>query len=81
MALAAHGAVSEAAAILAPDGDSLLAFATLIPGASADSAELMAHLGRHLPRYALPARIELRPAFAKTTTGKINRKALLEDIQ
>jgi amino acid adenylation domain-containing protein len=79
LALAAHDAVSEAAVIKAPDGLALRAFVTLVPGVSVGETDLRKHLASLLPGYALPDRIEIRPTLAKTSTGKINRKALSEE--
>lgn len=79
LALAAHPEVSEAAVVKAPDGLSLRAYATLVPGAGVDAGALRAHLAGLLPAYSVPERIEIRAALAKTSTGKINRKALSEE--
>ena len=79
MALASHPDVSEAAAIVSADKLGIVGFATLVAGAQTDARDLMAHLSEKLPRYAVPDRIDIRQTFVKTSTGKINRRALLEE--
>lgn len=78
--LSAHPGVSEAAAVIAPNGLSLAAFVTCAPGAQVSVSALTDHAARLLPTYAVPAQIDLRPAFARTTTGKIDRRALREEL-
>lgn len=75
-ALCSHPAVSEAAVVLSADAESLTAHATLAPGASVDIAELTRHIETQLPRYAIPASIQLRDDLPRTGTGKIDRRAL-----
>ena len=79
MALAAHPDVSEAAAIAAADKQTLRAFVTLTPGATATEADILSHLRGLLPGYAVPDTLTIRSQFTKTSTGKINRRSLLED--
>ena len=79
MALASHDAVAEAAAIVGQDGATLQGFVTLLPDCEVSEAGLQAHVGQTLPRYAVPDRIDIRQSFAKTSTGKINRRALIEE--
>jgi acyl-coenzyme A synthetase/AMP-(fatty) acid ligase len=38
--------------------------------------ELVEHVSRRLPPYAIPVRILLVPDFPRTSTGKINRREL-----
>ena len=78
LALTRHPAVSEAATIVADQGLTLAAFVTLAPKQHADANSLRAHLAKHLPAYAVPQTINLVDAFARTTTGKIDRRALQE---
>ena len=80
MAMASHPDVSEAAVVVSADKLTLHGFAAPVPGATVTVAEIQTHIGSRLPRYAVPDRIEIRPAFAKTSTGKINRKALTEEL-
>jgi acyl-coenzyme A synthetase/AMP-(fatty) acid ligase len=79
IALLAHEAVEEAAVYPVPDGQgSNLIEAAVVPkpGAAVESARLMEHLAGRLPPYALPARLTVTPDFPRTSTGKIDRRAL-----
>ena len=76
MVLSAHPAVSEVAVIVSEDGLSAAAFVTLLPGAAAAPEDLRTHAVARLPSYAIPNRIDIRESFARTGTGKIDRKAL-----
>lgn len=75
-ALTQHPAVKEAAALLSEDGEKLLAFATIIPGSDVEAGALKAFLGLHLPAYAVPHSATILPSFARTPSGKIDRRAL-----
>lgn len=79
VALLAHGQVEEAAVYLLPDGDGnnrLEAAIVSRPGAPLSPSELSGHLARRLPSYAVPASIIILEQFPRTSTGKINRRAL-----
>ncbi|MBF9030985.1 amino acid adenylation domain-containing protein [Rhodobacterales bacterium HKCCE3408] len=78
MAICAHAAVSEAGAVLTPDGLSIRAFVTMVPGASATPQELLSSVGERLPRHAVPDRIEIIETFPRTSSGKIDRPRLAE---
>ena len=79
-ALCAHPAVSEAGVVASPDRNALRAFVTVAPGAAAAVAEIRAQAAALLPSYALPDHIEIRDGFARTSTGKIDRKALAAEV-
>jgi amino acid adenylation domain-containing protein len=79
VALLSHQAVYEAAAYPVPDGQgSNLIEASVIvkDGLLLDESELVEHLGKRLPSYAIPATIKFLPDFPRTSTGKINRREL-----
>jgi acyl-coenzyme A synthetase/AMP-(fatty) acid ligase len=79
--LARHPAVEEAAAFAVPDGNGSVlvhAVVTLVGGAQVDPAALVRHVKAHLPPYARPATLTPLAAFPRTTTGKIDRRALAE---
>lgn len=78
MTMAGHDGVSEAAAVLSPDGLRIRGFAKLLPGQELEIAELSRYLSERLPRYMVPDELEFCTAFTKTSTGKIDRKALKE---
>lgn len=78
-ALLAVEAVQEAAVFPIPDGEgSSLIKAAVIPKLDFSLTEdvLFAELGRKLPPYAIPVEIEIRDEFPRTSTGKIDRRAL-----
>jgi acyl-CoA synthetase (AMP-forming)/AMP-acid ligase II len=80
-ALAAFPPVEEGAAYALPDGEgshTIEAAVILRAGAQASQADLKAHLAGQLPWYALPARILVASEFPRTTSGKIDRRALQE---
>ncbi|MGW7433827.1 AMP-binding protein [Streptomyces sp. NPDC054861] len=74
-----HPAVREAAVVGVPDayrGETVKAYVSLRPGASADPAELSAHCERLLAAYKYPREVEILPELPKTTSGKILRREL-----
>lgn len=77
--LAAHPAVSEAGVVTTPDRLALTAFVTLVPGHDADTGDIRSHCADRLPPYAVPSNIIIRGQFARTGTGKIDRRALVEE--
>lgn len=77
--LYAHPAVREAAVVGVPDpyrGESVKAYVSLRPGASAEPEELAAHCAARLAAYKYPRRVEILPVLPKTTSGKILRREL-----
>ncbi len=78
-ALVGHAAVHEAAVYAVPNGDGTLEIrADVIPagGGAPAEAELLLHLRESLPAYAVPAGVGLRDAFPRTSTGKVDRRAM-----
>jgi len=79
VALLAHEGVQEAAAYPVPDrqGSNLIEASVIIkPGVALNQSDLVDHLSRRLPAYALPMRIDILGDFPRTSTGKINRREL-----
>jgi len=79
VALLSHPGVEEAAVYPIPDGQgSNLIEAAVIPKQEKTlvESELMAHVADKLPAYAKPAKIEITSDFPRTSTGKIDRRAL-----
>ena len=76
MALGSHEDVVEAAAIVSADGQSVEAFVRVGEKAEFVVGELIAHLRKRLPRYAIPKTVKVLDEFPRTTSGKIDRKCL-----
>lgn len=80
-ALATHGDVLEAAVFAVPDAGTTLVHAAIVPARSAiDKHDLTTHIGERLPRYAFPAEIHIIDAMPRTTSDKIDRRALAEQF-
>jgi long-chain acyl-CoA synthetase len=82
-ALVRHPAVREAAVIGVPDayrGETVWAFVSLRPGASATPGELTDFCRAELAAYKYPRRIEILSELPKTPTGKLLRRELRERV-
>jgi amino acid adenylation domain-containing protein len=76
-ALYAHSRVAECAVTAVPDDvvtNRILAYVVLRD--DVDAAELARFCAERLPRYMVPERFEFRESLPKTSTGKIDRRAL-----
>ncbi|MGH1565345.1 AMP-binding protein [Mumia sp. DW29H23] len=74
-----HPAVREAAVVGVPDeyrGETVHAFVSLQPGASATEAELIAHCRERMAAYKYPRAIGFVDELPKTASGKILRREL-----
>ena len=60
-------------------GQAIAAAVTLDPGASLTAAQVQRHCLLHLESYMVPKVVEIRASLPTTTTGKINRAALLQE--
>jgi amino acid adenylation domain-containing protein len=79
VALLAHQQVEEAAVYLLRDDDGnnrIEAAVVSKTGVDLSPPELSGYLARRLPSYAVPSRIINIDKFPRTSTGKINRRAL-----
>ena len=80
-ALVAHPAVSEAAVVGVPDsyrGETVKAFVTLLPDATADAEEIRLWVKDRLAAYKAPRHIVVVQTLPKTASGKVLRRALRE---
>jgi acyl-coenzyme A synthetase/AMP-(fatty) acid ligase len=78
-ALHRHPTVAEAVALAIPDDEvtnRLRAVVVFRPGAAAAESDLKDHCARILPRYMVPDSIEIRAELPRTTSGKVDRRAL-----
>jgi amino acid adenylation domain-containing protein len=76
--------IAEAAAVVVrdPSGNpEILAAVLLRSGRALSGDDLRRRASGHLPPYAVPARIHVRDTFPRTTSGKIDRRALAEAYQ
>ena len=77
--LAEHPSVRESAVIGVPDekrGETVKAFVSLKPGATATPEELIAHCKERMAAYKYPRQVVLIDELPKTVTGKILRREL-----
>jgi amino acid adenylation domain-containing protein len=84
LALASTDGVEEAAAYLVEDheGAKLVgAQVTLQSAGVVDKAEVLGHLKKRLPWYAVPADLRISTEFPRTRTGKIDRRALAAEAR
>ena len=77
--LAEHPAVRESAVVGVPDekrGETVKAFVSLKPGATATPEELIEHCKQRMAAYKYPRSVVLIDELPKTVTGKILRREL-----
>jgi amino acid adenylation domain-containing protein len=81
-ALYSHTSVQEAVVLPIPDekiGNRLRGL-VVTSNKEVAAAELARHCAERLPKYMVPEVIELRDNLPKTSTGKIDRQRLLQDV-
>ena len=79
--LAAHPAVDEAVVLAVPDEEvtnRLQAVVVLEARARVSADELRQHCALTLPRYMVPETIEFRTELPRTSSGKVDRRALTD---
>jgi len=81
--LASHPAVDEAVVIAVPDDEithRLRAVVVVKRDSVAGTDELRQHCAATLPRYMVPESVELRSELPRTSSGKVDRRALAEQM-
>lgn len=79
--LAAHASVDEAVVVAVPDDEitnRLKAAVVLAAGAAVTADALKQHCAATLPRYMVPETIEFHAHLPRTSSGKIDRRALTD---
>jgi amino acid adenylation domain-containing protein len=79
--LAAHPAVDEVVVVALPDEEitnRLLAVVVVHAGSETSADELRRHCAATLPRYMVPDTVTFRAALPRTSSGKVDRRALAE---
>lgn len=78
-ALARHPAVARAAVVTRDDGGGkrLVAYVAGADGAALDPAEVRDRLAQRLPDFMVPAAVVALPSLPMTSSGKLDRQALL----
>jgi amino acid adenylation domain-containing protein len=79
LALCGSPNISEAVAIVVPDGGTgsrIAAYVSPVPGTQVGEQELKSHCARILPPYMVPDEIQIVSEFPRTATGKADRKAI-----
>jgi fatty-acyl-CoA synthase len=78
-ALKSHPAVFDAVAVGVPDekfGEAVTAVVEATPGASADEAEVIAHVKQHLAAYKAPKRVLTTETIGRAPNGKVDYQAV-----
>ncbi|MEA5510553.1 amino acid adenylation domain-containing protein [Crocosphaera sp. UHCC 0190] len=81
--LYSHPAIEEAAVIAIPDeeiGNKIKALVVKREGEELLSGDLASFCAKRLPKYMLPTLIEFRQILPKTSTGKINKTLLRQEV-
>ncbi len=83
-ALVGHTDVEQAVVFTVPDDEGsqqIMSVVVLADGAAAiGESELRRHVGRLLPRYAIPRQIRITDTVPRTSTGKADRVALAAEV-
>jgi long-chain acyl-CoA synthetase len=79
-----HPAVAEAAVVGVSDakfGEDICAVIQNRPGVVINDDEIRAHVGRHLTKFKVPARVVFCATLPKSSTGKVQKRILREQLK
>jgi fatty-acyl-CoA synthase len=82
-AIVSHPAVMECAVVAMPHdhwGERPKAFVVLRPGAAASGEEIIDHVRSRLAKFKAPDEVDIVEALPKTSTGKIQKYVLREQV-
>jgi long-chain acyl-CoA synthetase len=82
-ALYLHPAVAEAAVVGIPDavfGEEICAVIQLKPGRDAGDEDIRRHLAQHVTKFKAPQRVVFQPVLPKNSVGKIQKRAIREQL-
>ena len=78
-----HPAVAEVAAVGVPEakyGEEICAVIELRPGHKATANEILEHTAKYIGKFKMPTRVVFQAALPKTSTGKINKQTIREQL-
>lgn len=82
-AIQEHPAVAEVAVMGVTDpvyGENIIAAVVLKPNQTATEDEIKEHVAKYVTKYKIPAAVVFMPALLKNPTGKIQKRAIKEQI-
>jgi amino acid adenylation domain-containing protein len=83
-ALNAHPGLAQVVALAVPHeewGKAIVACVVPRDGAIVSETDIKRHVARRLPRYMVPARVEVLGDLPRTSTGKVDRQSLLREME
>jgi len=78
-----HPSIAEAAVVGVPDadfGEEICAVVQLRAGAAATESEIREHIARYISKFKVPAYVVFLPVLPKTSTGKIHKQTIREQL-
>jgi amino acid adenylation domain-containing protein len=83
-ALNAHPGLAQVVALAVPHeewGKAIVACVVPRDGATVSETDIKRHVARRLPRYMVPARVEVLRDLPRTSTGKVDRQSLMREME
>ncbi len=82
-AIASHASIAESVAVALPHeewGTAIVACVVPKDGSVVTGADVKRHVAERLPRYMVPARVEVMDRLPRTSTGKIDRQGVRAQV-